>query len=216
MIEAATGLIVRTRPLTETSLIVHWLTPQFGRIATAARGARRPKSPFRGKLDLFYLADFTFTRSRRSDLHQLREVSLRVTHQGLRQDLCRLHQASYCAALLELATETETPLPGPFELMRGLLDLLAAQPAQPQLVFGFELKLLAEIGLQPDLSEVRLSPGTREIARQLVPATWPVIARLKPSAAQVDELRRFLHGFLVFHLGKVPENRLNALKPRAA
>ena len=46
MIESATGMILRTRPLTETSLIVHWLTPDFGRIATVAKGARRPKSPF--------------------------------------------------------------------------------------------------------------------------------------------------------------------------
>src|SRR5207302_4043038 len=80
MIESATGLILRTRPLTETSLIIHWLTPDLGRIATVAKGARRPKSPFRGKLDLFYLADFSFSRSRRSELHNLREVNLRELH----------------------------------------------------------------------------------------------------------------------------------------
>ena len=111
MIETAAGLVLRTRPLTETSLIVHWLTPTLGRLATVAKGARRAKSPFRGKLDLFYLADFSFSRSRRSELHTLREVSLRETHSGLREDLGLLQQASYCAALVEQATETETPLP---------------------------------------------------------------------------------------------------------
>jgi len=90
MIESATGLILRTRPLTETSLIVHWLTADFGRIATVAKGARRIQSPFLGKLDLFYRADFSFSRSRRSDLHTLREISLRETHSALRQDLRRL------------------------------------------------------------------------------------------------------------------------------
>ncbi|HXA44461.1 MAG TPA: recombination protein O N-terminal domain-containing protein, partial [Candidatus Angelobacter sp.] len=58
MIKNATGIILRTRPLTETSLIVHWLTPDLGRLATVAKGARRPKSPFAGRLDLFYVADF--------------------------------------------------------------------------------------------------------------------------------------------------------------
>jgi DNA repair protein RecO (recombination protein O) len=53
MIETATGLIFRTRSLTETSLIVQWLTPHLGRLATVAKGARRVKSPFHGKLDLF-------------------------------------------------------------------------------------------------------------------------------------------------------------------
>ncbi len=77
MIESTTGIILRTRPFKETSLIVHWLTPNSGRVATIARGARRPKSPFLGKLDLFYEADFSFSRSLHSDLHVLREIGLR-------------------------------------------------------------------------------------------------------------------------------------------
>ena len=77
MDERTIGLILRIRPLTETSLIVQWLTPDLGRVSTVAKGARRPKSPFRGKLDLFYAADFSFQRSRRSELHNLREVVLR-------------------------------------------------------------------------------------------------------------------------------------------
>src|ERR1700739_2888288 len=115
MIERATGLVLRTRLLPATSLIVHWLTPDLGRLATVAKGARRPKSPFRGKLDLFYLADFSFNRRRRSELHALREVSLRETFPFLRQDLARLQQACYCAALIEQTTEMETPLPGVYE-----------------------------------------------------------------------------------------------------
>src|SRR5882724_3361523 len=100
MIESATGVILRTRPLTETSLIVHWLTPAFGRIATVAKGARRTKSPFLGKLDLFYLADFSFSRSRRSDLHTLREAGLREMHGAIRQDIFKLRHAAYATAFI--------------------------------------------------------------------------------------------------------------------
>jgi hypothetical protein len=39
------------------------------------------------QVDWFYLADFSFTRSRRSELHALREVSLRETHEALRHEL---------------------------------------------------------------------------------------------------------------------------------
>src|ERR1041384_2424493 len=117
MIERAQGLVLRTRPFTETSLIVQWLTPEFGRLDTVAKGARRPKSPFRGQLDLFYLADFTFTRSRRSELHTLKEVHLLGTYAFLRQEFGQLRQISYCAALVEQATEKETPLPRIFDLM---------------------------------------------------------------------------------------------------
>src|SRR5580698_9146413 len=145
MTETGTGLILRTRPLTDTSLIIHWLTPEFGRIATVAKGARRPKSPFSGKLDLFYLAEFSFQRSRRSELHQLREVSLRETHAAIRQELEYLQQASYAAALIEQTTEMDAPIPEIFSLLGNFLKHLLRHPPQPQSLFAFEIKLLSEL-----------------------------------------------------------------------
>jgi DNA repair protein RecO (recombination protein O) len=211
MIESAAGLVLRTRPLTETSLIIHWLTPSLGRLATVAKGARRAKSPFRGKLDLFYLADFSFSRSRRSELHTLREVSLRESHRGLREDLGLLQQASYCAALVEQATEMETPLPQVFDLMAGLLGHLVAQPSLAPTVFSFELKLLSDLGLKPDLDKSKLNPGTKQLLKALTENDWPVVARLRPTAAQAAELGHFLHGFLIYHLGRIPKGREAAL-----
>lgn len=211
MIETAAGLVLRTRPLTETSLIVHWLTPTLGRLATVAKGARRANSPFRGKLDLFYLADFSFSRSRRSELHTLQEVSLRQTHSGLREDIGLLTQACYCAKLVEQATETETPLAHVFDLVIGLLGRLLAQPLQAPTVFAFELKLLTELGLKPDLDKSKLNPGTKQLVKALTENDWPVLARLRPTAAQAAELGHFLHGFLIYHLGRIPKGREAAL-----
>ena len=211
MDERATGLILRTHPLTETSLIVNWLTADLGRIATVAKGARRPKSPFRGKLDLFYHCDFSFARSRRSELHTLREVALRDTHAALRREMGWLQQASYAAALLVQTTETETPLPGLFDLMRGLLGRLPQHPPAPLTVFAFEMKLLAELGQNPDLADAQLTVGARLILEKGLQADWPELARLQLSAAQTGELRAFLHGFLIFHLGKIPAGRSSAL-----
>ena len=211
MIESATGLILRTRSLTETSLIVHWLTPDFGRIATIARGAHRPKSPFLGKLDLFYLADFSFSRSRRSDLHILREVSLRETHSALRLNVLLLHQAAYATACVEQATETETPLSAIYDLTLGFFRHLCEQPAKSQTIFTFELKLLHELGLGPDLGKTRLSPGAKKIIQILVQGRWSACARLKLTDAQGIELREFLHSFLIFHLGRLPKGRAGAL-----
>ena len=208
MAENTRGLILRTRPLTETSLIVHWLTPEFGRIATVAKGARRARSPFRGKLDLLYLADFSFSRSRRSELHTLREAVLRDTHPSLREEIAYLQQASYCAALIEQTTETETPLPAIFKLMRGLLDHLPNQSPQPQTIFAFELKLLNELGLKPELAKSKLTPGVKQIVNALLASDWPAVSRLKLSEAQAAELRQFLHGFLIFHLGRIPKGRV--------
>jgi len=212
MIESATGLVLRTRPLTETSLIVQWLTVDRGRLATVAKGARRPKSTFRGKLDLFYLADFSFSRSRKSELHTLSEVNLRETHAVLREEYSYLRQASYCAALVEQTTETETPLPGLFELMTGMLAQLPSGTAAPQTVLAFELKLLDSLGLAPVLEDTRLTAGAQRLAEWLTVHDWPGIGRVRSSREQVMELRQFLHGFLIFHLGKIPKGRSGALE----
>lgn len=211
MTESATGIILRTHPLTETSLIVHWLTSGFGRIATVARGARRPKSPFLGRLDLFYEADFSFSRSRRSDLHLLREVGLREPHNAIREHMKKLRCAAYAVAFIEQATEPETPLPAVFELLRGFLECLCRQQPAAQLVFALELKLLWELGLNPDLQKTDLTAGAKQIVVALLKADWPAAWRLKLARAQTDELRRFLHGFLIFHLGRLPRGRGAAL-----
>jgi DNA repair protein RecO (recombination protein O) len=215
MIENARGLVLRTRLLTETSLIVHWLTPQLGRLATVAKGARRSQSPFQGKLDLGYLLEFSFSRSRRSDLHTLREIRLVETHAPLRKDVGYLQQLAYCTALIELTTETETPLPAIYELLRGWLQHLGATPPQPLTIFAFELKLLNELGLAPDLAETRLQAGTKQLLAKLASADWPFLNQLRTSPAQLTELRQFLHGFLIFHLGKIPAARGPALQLRS-
>jgi len=209
--ERTTGIILRTRPLTETSLIVHWITPDLGRIATVAKGARRPKSPFRGKLDLFYCADLSFACSRRSDLHTLREATLRETHASLRRDLGHLQQASYAAALIEMTTEAETPLPEIYELLDTFLGELPQHPAQPLTLFAFEMKLLRELGQSPDLQTTPLSPGARQILQKAGELDWSSVSHLKPSMVQTGEIQQFLHGFLIYHLGKIPRSRNAAL-----
>jgi len=211
MIERATGLILRTRRLTETSLIVHWLTPELGRLATVAKGALRPKSPFRGKLDLFYQADFSFSRSRRSDLHTLREVTLRQTHPGLRQDLARLRVAACAARWIELATETETPLPEVSALMNRLLEHLDTQPATASVMFAFEVALLTISGLRPAFASASVSPGTRKVLTLLGASDWAALDRLKLSEAQVRELDHYLQPVLLDAWRTLPQGRAAAL-----
>jgi len=137
----------------------------------------------------------------------LREVSLRETHPFLRKDLGYLQQASYCSALIEQVTETETPMPAIFDLLSDFLNHLGAQPLAPQTVFTFELKLLNELGLKPDLARTNLTIGAQQIVQALAESDWGAISRLKLSVAQAGELRRFLQGFQIFHFGKLPGSR---------
>jgi DNA repair protein RecO (recombination protein O) len=214
MTESAAGIILRTHPLTETSLIINWLTPNFGRISTVAKGARRPKSSFSGKLDLFYEADFSFNRSRRSELHTLREVSLHQTNSALRGDIVKLSQAAYGAAFIVQTTEAETPLPGVFELFQKFLECLCAREPSPQLVFALELKMLGELGLEPDWHNTSLAAGTVKVAQALLERDFEGGFGLKLADNQISEIRQFLHGYIIFHVGKVPRGRGQALSSK--
>lgn len=209
-IESSRGIILRTRPLTETSLIVNWLTPEFGRVSTAAKGARRPKSPFSGKLDLFYEADLSFARSNRSDLHTLREVSLRETHAVLRRELGSLQQAGYAAALIEQTTESDTPLPDIFDLFCGFVNHVAASEAKPRNVFAFELRLLRALGLEPDAEE-KFPEATRRLMSELTESPWEDLVKLRATTAQARGIQQFLHGFLIYQFGKLAAGRHGAL-----
>jgi len=160
---------------------------------------------------LFYLGDFSFHRSRRSDLHTLREVVLLTTHPALRQDLARLRQAAYGARLIERLTETDTPLPEVYRLFKGLLDALQAQPAQPLPLLAYELKLLAELGSPPDLAASSLTAGVKQAVEYALAAEWHSLLRLKLTPAQAAELDRFARGRLADNLGEVPRGRAEAM-----
>ena len=215
MDERAHGVILRIRPLTESSLIVHWLTPEFGRLATVAKGARRPKSPFLGKLDLLVSADLSFQRSRSSDLHTLREVMVTDRRTSVATGLQALRVAAYAVHFIEQATETDTPIPEVYELFVALLDYLGSHPPSARTVYAFELKLLACLGMEPDPAATGLPAGAAQLARELLDTDWMDLAGLTAEASDVRALRQFLHGFLIFHVGKLPPGREEALHPVA-
>lgn len=174
MEERSEGIVLRTRPLTDTSLVVEWLTPELGRISTVAKGARRPKSAFAGKLDLFYHAAFSFQRSLRSELHALREVQVLNAHARLRASYPLLHQAAYFTILLEQGTERETPLPELHALLTEYLRHLPANDTIPEAMFLFEYRFLDLLGFSPEFTHelftktfAHLAPIPRDDRNQL-------------------------------------------------
>jgi recombinational DNA repair protein (RecF pathway) len=84
--ESTEAILLRKRKFSDTSLIVSWCTELIGCVQTIAKGARRPKSPFAGKLDLFFEAEISILRSRKTDLHTLAEVVLKNPFAGIRSN----------------------------------------------------------------------------------------------------------------------------------
>ena len=90
-----------------------------------AKGARRQKSAFAGKLDLFFQAEISIVRSRKSDLHTLTEVVLKNPFAGIRTNYSRMQTAAYFVELIEICTERDHREPELFGLLHrafGYLD----------------------------------------------------------------------------------------------
>ena len=141
------AILLRKIKLTESSLIVTWFTEDHGKLKTVARGARRPRSPFAGQLDLFFAAEITYVRSARSELHTLREVAVRDPRDGLRQMYARTRLASYFVELLELGSELEHAAPELYDLLRRALDYLNGAEPTRRAMLHFEAELSRVLGL---------------------------------------------------------------------
>ncbi len=158
MSESTNAILLRKRKLSETSLIVSWCSESLGKIDTVARGARRSKSPFAGKLDLFFEAEIQFTRSRRSSLHSLTEVALRNPYSGIRQNYLRTQTASYFVELIEISTEPEHSAPELFHLLQRAFGFLDGHDADRRAVHHFETELARFSGVH-DRALLKANPA---------------------------------------------------------
>jgi DNA repair protein RecO (recombination protein O) len=141
------GILLRKRRLSDTSLIVSWCTNSMGVIQTVARGARRPKSPFAGRLDLFFEAELSIAMSRKSNLHTLREVAVTNPFAGIRTNYLRTETASYFVELIEICTETEHHEPEIFNLLQRAFGYLAANDPSTRVISHFETELARIAGV---------------------------------------------------------------------
>lgn len=113
-----------------------------------AKGARRPKSPFAGKLDLFFEAEIQIVPSRKSNLHTLREVVLKNPFAGIRQDYLRTQTAAYFVELIETCTERDHREPELFSLLRRAFSYLDAKDPDLRAVSHFETELARITGVR--------------------------------------------------------------------
>ncbi len=145
--ETSNAILLRKRKLSDTSLIVAWCTESLGRIETVARGARRPKSVFAGKLDLFFEVEIQIKRSRKSNLHTLTEAVLRDPFAGIRENYPRMQAASCFVEWIEICTELDHPAPELFHLLQRAFGFLDREEASLRAVRHFEAELARLTGV---------------------------------------------------------------------
>jgi DNA repair protein RecO len=158
------AIVLRFAPFSETSRVVSWLTADYGKVATLAKGALRPKSAFLGAFDQFQTCELLFYLRQNEALRIARECSPLKPRPGFRSDWRAAAAASYFADVAGRICPPEAPHPELFALLETVLDEAAARGADPALLFWFDLKLLEALGLSPRL-HICLACG-----RELLPA----------------------------------------------
>jgi DNA repair protein RecO (recombination protein O) len=156
--ESTGAILLRKRKFSDTSLIVSWCTESLGCIQTVAKGARRGKSPFAGKLDLFFEAEISVVRSRKSDLHTLTEVVVKNPFAGIRSNYLRTQTAAYFVELTEICTERDHREPELFGLLRRAFGYLDANDPTPRAVAHFETELARIAGVH-DMKRLKADPA---------------------------------------------------------
>jgi DNA repair protein RecO (recombination protein O) len=202
--ERAEGIVLRVHPVTESSLIVTWFTREFGKLKTMAKGARRPKSPFRGKLDLFYRDEILFLPSKRSDLHLLHDCFLEDPHQKLRGSVESLTAASYTGELTDLATALEDPNPILYSALGAALAALETQRARAAVILWFELRLLTAGGWAPQWES---NTAATKVLDSIAATSVEGAGRVRLTGNQLNDARAVVWRLLDAQLGKPPRSR---------
>jgi DNA repair protein RecO (recombination protein O) len=156
-VQTTQAIITRLTRLTDTSLIVHWFSEQYGLVKTVAKGARRPKSPFAGKLDLFFGGEISIAQARRGELHTLREVVILEWRQGLRRSYTSTLLAAYFCQLLEAAVEPEHADEHLHNLLVRGLDHLDTTPPSLRALEHFETELARMLGVEQKQHDASVS-----------------------------------------------------------
>ncbi|MDO4811161.1 MAG: DNA repair protein RecO [Eubacteriales bacterium] len=171
--QVTSGIVLRSTDTKETDQILTVLTPDRGKIAVIARGARRKNSPLAASCQLLTYSEMTIYQ--RGNWYYLSEASTIELFDGVRQDFVLLSLASYFAELTEALTESENPSPEVLSLLLNALYALGTQQKDPQLVKpAFELRLMALSGFEP-LADGCAICGKPEPERPMLDVTQGIV-----------------------------------------
>jgi DNA repair protein RecO (recombination protein O) len=216
------AVVLRSMRYGEADRILHLYTPDRGRVGAIAKGVRRARSRFGGRLEPFFRLNV--------ELHEGRGELLTVTgaqtvdgHARLRGDGRALDAAARACDAVGRLFETSEPHPGVFNLLCRQLALLderagaadsvaGGSPAVWAAALAFRLKLLLAAGLAPQLGACA-SCGEREHLVGFSGAAGGVVcgACEAGSFPLEQDAYRFMTEALARGLTEVPDARAPAL-----
>lgn len=143
------GIVLRSYPFGEADRVVVLLSPNSGKLRTVAKGVRKTKSRFGGRLEPFTHVDLVLYEGR--NLDTITQVAVLEHFPRLRSDLDAVVRAGTMVETADaVAQEDEAAIRLFLLLQRGLKSLEAGQRS-PDLITSYLLKLADVVGVAPSL-----------------------------------------------------------------
>jgi len=194
------GIVLRSIRYGEADRILHVFTPEHGRLSAIAKGVRKAKSRFGGRLEPFFRLHLVFYEGR-SDLLTVTSAETVAGHRHLREHGAALDVAARAADAVDRMFDPGDPHPGVYHLLANELALLDSDPAAHATThnaLAFRLKLLLAAGFAPQLAACA-SCGEREHLTGFSGAAGGVVC--SACEANAFPFSQEAHDFLVAALG---------------
>ena len=163
-VTALAAYVLHRYDWSESSLIVDLFTRELGRVVVAAKGAKRPTSQLRAVLRPFQRLQATLGRTTPgAEVHNLRGADWAGGVPVASGDA--LFSGFYLNELLMKLLAREDPHPALWDAYAATLGLLGGTDESAALR-AFELRLLREIGVLPDLARITATQSPLRPAAQ--------------------------------------------------
>ena len=194
------GVVLRSMRFGEADRILHVYTPGRGRLSAIAKGVRRARSRFGGRLEQFSHVALVLHEGR-SDLLTVTAADSIRPHARLRADGPAIDAAARACDAVSRLFETSEPHPEVFHLLLNELALLDEEAAHATHAnqLAFRMKLLLAAGLAPQLGACATC-GEREHLSGFSGAAGGVVCSACEAGA--FPLGEEAHAFLVGAIGR--------------
>lgn len=171
------AIVLRKLRYGEADSILHLYSERHGRIGAIAKGVRRSKSRFGGRLEPFFRLELVLHEGR-GDLATITSASTVSGYPQLRESAAALDSAAKVGDfVLRLLDDRERNAPA-YNLLTNMLGLLDSDPraARTEVALAFRAKMLLASGFSPELGSC-VQCGAGEDLVAFSPSAGGVVCR---------------------------------------
>lgn len=198
------GIVLRSFPFGEADKVIVLLSPNHGKLRTVAKGIRKTKSRFGGRLETFSHVDLVLYEGR--NLDTITQVELIEAFPSLRSDLDRVMAAGVMVEVADAVAQENEGSVRLFLLLQRGLRALEAGPAHPDLISAYLLKAAEIIGVAPALDRCAGCGATEGLSRFSFDAGGVLCERCRTAGAYALRagLTDYLAGLAAADLAELP------------